>query len=75
MFSVSMDAWGLRYLVRRNRDLALGIAMYERNPSPQSSAGPLFPPPTNMEAKAFNRKARDILAQSAKLGIYRLPAH
>lgn len=75
LFSVSMDVWGLRYLVRRNRDLVTGIAMYERNPSPQSSAGPFFPPPNTTQAQAFNRQARDILAQSAKLGIYRLPAY
>jgi hypothetical protein len=75
VFSVSMDVWGLRYLVSRNRDVVTGIAMYERNPSPQSNAGPCFPPPNTTQAKAFNRQARDILAQSAKLGIYRLPAY
>ena len=39
LFSISMDVWGLRYLVRRNRDLVTGIAIYERNPSAQSNAG------------------------------------
>lgn len=75
LFSVAMDVWGLRYLVRRNRDLVTGIVMYERNPSAQSSAGPFFPPPNNARAKVFNQQARDILAKSAKLGIYHLPEY
>jgi hypothetical protein len=75
LFSVSMDVWGLRYLVSRNRDLVTGIVLYERNPSPQANAGPCFPLPNTGQAKLFNRQARDILAQSAKLGIYRLPVY
>jgi hypothetical protein len=70
LFSIAMDIWGARYLTRRNHDLVIGMNLYRRDPSPQSTAGPIFPPPDSAEVQAFNLTARNILSQSARLGIY-----
>ena len=70
LFSIAMDVWGLRFLVRRNRDLVIGMNLYEHHQS-QPTAGPIFPPPKAKDGQEFNLRAREILAQSAKLGVYR----
>jgi hypothetical protein len=74
LFSIAMDVWGLRFLERRNRDLMLGMSLYQHPLNQQSAPGPVFPPPKSEEEQAFNLKARDILNRSIKLGIYRPPA-
>jgi hypothetical protein len=70
LFSVAMDVWGLRFLTRRNRDLVIGMNLYEQNQNLQPAPGPIFPPPKTKEEQDFNRQARDILTRAAKLGIY-----
>ncbi|MBV9267397.1 MAG: hypothetical protein JO061_14590 [Acidobacteriaceae bacterium] len=74
-FSVAMDVWGARFLERRNRDLIIGMSLYARNPSPQATSGPVFPPPATADVQAFNLRVREILRQSSELGIYRPPAY
>ena len=73
LFSIAMDAWGLRYLERRNRDLIIGMRLYEHNFTERSAAGPIFPPPKSKPEQEFNLRVRDILRDSVRLGIYKLP--
>jgi hypothetical protein len=75
VFSIAMDIWGLRYLERRNKDLVIGMSLYEHNFAQQSSAGPIFPPPKSKEEQQFNMRVRDVLRRSVRLGIYRLPGY
>jgi hypothetical protein len=74
LFSLAMDVRGLRFLTRRNRDLVTGMILYERHPT-QPTVGPIFPQPRSRDGQEFNLKARDILAKSAKLGIYQPPVY
>jgi hypothetical protein len=71
LFSVAMDVWGQRFLVRRDRDLIIGMSLYQHRLTQQPAAGPIFPPPKSEEEQTFNLRARDILNRSAQLGIYR----
>lgn len=73
VFSIAMDVWGLRYLEQRNRNLVIGMRLYEQSLTTGSTAGPIFPPPKSNSVQEFNLAVREVLKTSVKLGIYQLP--
>jgi hypothetical protein len=75
LFSTAMDVWGLRYLRNRNRNLVMGMRLYEHSASTQSIVGPSFPPPRSEYERAYNLWTRDLLSEASRLGIYRLPLY
>jgi len=75
LFSVAMDVWGFRYLRNRNRNLVTGMRLYQHSASRLSTVGPSFPAPRSKEEQAYNLWTRDLLSESSKLGIYRLPPY
>jgi hypothetical protein len=50
------------------------MTLYEHHQF-EPTAGPIFPPPKAKDGQEFNVHAREILAQSAKLGIYQPPIY
>jgi hypothetical protein len=71
LFSVRMDVLGFRYLADRDRDLVRGMAAFEH-----SSAGPVLPMPGQSAGMdEFDKRARAILGESIRLGIYRPPQY
>lgn len=71
LFSAGMDILGWRYLTDRDRDLIRGMTAFEH-----SSAGPVLPM-TGQSASMdeFDKRARIILQESIRLGIYQPPEY
>lgn len=70
LFSLAMDVMGWRYMVDRNRELADGIAAFERS----TSVGPVLPLPGDHPwRKGLIKDAPAILEKSEELGIYEPP--
>jgi hypothetical protein len=71
LLSAGMDVLGWRYLAERDRDLVRGMAAFDH-----SSAGPVLPMPgQSASMDEFDKRARVILEESIRLGIYRPPAY
>ena len=71
LFSAGMDVVGWRYLADRDRALVQGMTAFEH-----SSAGPVLPmagQSTSMDE--FDKRARAVLQESMRLGIYRPPEY
>ena len=74
LFSLSMDAWGWRYLGQRNQELVLGMAAFEHPGSAGSIVGPILPGTNRTPRfKELVSKAPGIVRQSIELNIYRPP--
>jgi hypothetical protein len=71
LFSAGMDVFGWRYLADRDRELVRGMAAFEH-----SSAGPVLPMRgQSATMDEFDKRARVILQESIRLGIYRPPEY
>ena len=71
LFSAGMDVLGWRYLADRDSALIQGMTAFEH-----SSAGPVLPmagQSTSMDE--FDQRARAVLQESMRLGIYRPPEY
>jgi len=71
LFSAAMDVLGTRELGKRQRLVEYGIAMYQQ--PGQGDAGPVYLGDEQSRRGPFSLHARDVLAESERLGIYRLP--
>lgn len=75
-FSLGMDLEGWTQIQRRQSALVQAMAAYEHSTptgTPSGPSPPLLNMPSDPFTEALNRKARPILAESMRLGIYRPP--
>ena len=76
LFSLSMDIWGVAYLLDRNRRVVTGMTAFEHPVSSEELVGPILPYPNqDPRLDELDRRAPLILRQSMNLGVYRPPAY
>jgi len=68
------DAWGVHHLIKRNRGLEKGMALYE-HPQIPGTAGPVFVPADKPGTQGFADRARTIMTRSIELHIYNPPKY
>jgi hypothetical protein len=73
IFGLVADQVGYIYLVQREQYAVRGLAAFERTEASKSPQGPVLPfPDENEVLLSFRQKARGILGESVRLGIYQL---
>jgi hypothetical protein len=78
VFCLWGDFGGWMQMRLRNRYVVQAMAVFENPALPNSSDGPsptILYGPKSSASEAFNQRARAILTQSIKLGVYRPPPH
>ncbi|MGO8758969.1 MAG: hypothetical protein ACLQG3_12670 [Terracidiphilus sp.] len=75
LFSLCMDEIGYLNLARRERDAIAGMAAFEQSAGKPASGGPVLPfPHETANLTAFRARAREILSESIRLGVYQPPS-
>ena len=75
LFALLMDAWGIYFLAKRDRDLVRGMTLFE-HPQPMQPPGPVYAPPDQPSVYyAWDTHTRAIMIQSIQLGIYDPPPY